>query len=48
MNASGISPIEPKRENFDDEEDFVAAWLDWADEYPAMAKKSVECRYETD
>ena len=47
MNTgSGISPVEPQRENFDDEEDFAAAWLDWADEYPAMAKRAVAGRQE--
>lgn len=41
LTGSGISCMEPQPEQFEDSEDFEAAWLEWADEYPAMARKAV-------
>lgn len=46
LTGSGISYIEPQPEQFDDEDDFEAAWKEWADEYPAAARKVVAGRME--
>ena len=46
LTGSGISCVEPQPEQFDDAEDFEAAWLEWADEYPAMARRAVAWRME--
>lgn len=39
-NGSGISYTEPKPEDYDDHEDFESAWMDWAAEYPWLARKA--------
>lgn len=46
LTGSGISCIEPRPEQFDDEDDFEAAWLEWKDEYPAEARRAVAGRME--
>ena len=46
LTGSGISCVEPQPEQFDDAEDFETAWLEWADEYPAMARRAVAGRME--
>ena len=46
LTGSGISCMEPHPEQFDDVEDFDAAWNEWADEYPAEARRAVAGRME--
>ena len=46
LTDSGIPCMEPQPEQFDDSEDFEAAWLEWADEYPAEARRAVAGRME--
>lgn len=47
LTGSGISCLDmPRPEQYDDAEDFEAAWLEWADEYPEAAKKAVAVRME--
>lgn len=46
LTGSGISYMEPQPDQFEDAEDFKAAWLEWADEYPVMARKAVAGRME--
>ena len=46
LTGASISCMEPRPEQFEDEEDFKAAWLEWADEYQAAARKAVAGRIE--
>ena len=46
LTGPGISCMEPRPEQFEDEDDFEVAWLEWADEYPEAAKKAVAGRME--
>ena len=46
LTGAGISCYEPRPEQFEDEDDFESAWKDWADEYPAEARRSVAGRME--
>ena len=46
LTGSGISCMEPQPEHFEDDDDFEAAWLEWADEYPAEARRAVAGRME--
>jgi hypothetical protein len=39
LNGSGISTSEPKPEDYEDFEDFLFAWKEWAAEYPWMKKR---------